>query len=84
MNTQESIKHFLTTEVLRDNKHLSVDDNLLISGLVDSLGVMLLISHVEQDFGIQVPPEHVTIEHFRSIRAIAEYIDSRVTTVAAD
>jgi acyl carrier protein len=84
MNTQESIKQYLTTELLRDNKTLSVDDNLLISGLVDSLGVMRLISYVEQHFNIHVPPEDVTIEHFRSIRVIAEYVDSRVTTVAAD
>jgi acyl carrier protein len=84
MNTQESIKRFLTTELLRDNHNLGVDDNLLISGLVDSLGVMLLISYVEEHFSIQVPPEDVTIDHFRSIRAIAEYIESRVTTVAAD
>jgi acyl carrier protein len=84
MNTQESIKRFLTTELLRDNKNLSVDDNLLIGGLVDSLGVMLLISYIEEHFSIHVPPEDVTIEHFRSIRAIAEYIEGRVTTVAAD
>jgi acyl carrier protein len=83
MNTQESIKRFLTTELLRDHKNLSVDDNLLLSGLVDSLGVMRLISYVEQHFSIHVPPEDVTIDHFRSIRAIAEYIDSRATTVAA-
>lgn len=84
MNTQESIKRFLTTELLRDNHNLGVDDNLLISGLVDSLGVMLLISYVEEHFSIQVPPEDVTIDHFRSIRAIAEYIESRPITVAAD
>jgi acyl carrier protein len=84
MNTQASIKHFLTTELLRDNQNLSVDDNLLLSGVVDSLGVMLLISYVEQQFSIQVPPEHVTIEHFQSIRAIAEYVESRVPTAAAD
>lgn len=84
MNTQELIKQFLTTELLKDNQNISVDDNLLISGLVDSLGVMLLISYVEQHFSIHVPPEDVTIEHFRSIRAIGEYIDSRASTVAAD
>jgi acyl carrier protein len=84
MDVQESIKTFLTTELLRDNQNLSVDDNLLDSGLVDSLGVMLLVSYVEQQFSICVPLEDVTIEHFCSIRAIAEYIESRVATVAAD
>jgi acyl carrier protein len=84
MNAQESIKDFLTTELLKDHRNIGFDDNLLIGGLVDSLGVMLLISWVEEQFSMDVPPEDVTIEHFRSIRAIAEYIESRATTVAAD
>jgi acyl carrier protein len=45
---------------------------------------MRLISFIEQQFSIRVPPEDVTIQNFRSIRVIAEYIESRVTTVAAD
>ena len=84
MNTQESIKQFLTTELLRDDRNLSIDDNLLASGLVDSLGVMLLVSYVEQHFSIRVPREDIRTEHFCSIRAIVEYIESRLATVAAD
>ena len=85
MDTQEAIKQYLTKELSSDHKNLnlSVDDNLLIGNLVDSLGVMRLVSFVEQRFNIRVPPEDVTIEHFRSIRVIAEYIESRATTVVA-
>ena len=85
MNTQEALKRYLTQDLLNDHKNLnlSVDDNLLIGGLVDSLGIMQLISFIEQNFNIRVPPEDVTIEHFRSIRVIAEYIERRATTVAA-
>ena len=85
MNTQEAIKLYLTKDLSSDHQNLSlsVDDNLLIGGLVDSLGIMRLISFIEQSFKIRVPPEDVTIQHFRSIRVIAEYVDSRVTTVVA-
>jgi acyl carrier protein len=83
MNTQEAIKQYLTNELSSDHKslNLSVDDNLLLGGLVDSLGIMRLVNFIEQSFKIRVPPEDVTIEHFRSIRVIAEYIESRVATV---
>jgi acyl carrier protein len=84
MSTQQTIKQYLTQELLSDHKNLSVDDNLLIGGLVDSLGVMRLVSFIEQNYGIRVSPEDVTIEHFRSIRVISEYIESRLATVAAD
>ena len=85
MNTQEALKRYLTQDLLSDHKNLnlSVDDNLLIGGLVDSLGIMRLISFIEQNFNIRVPPEDVTIEHFRSIRVIAGYVESRATTLAA-
>jgi acyl carrier protein len=85
MNTQEALKRYLTQDLLSDHKNLnlSVDDNLLIGGLVDSLGIMQLISFIEQNFNIRVPPEDVTIEHFRSIRVIAEYIERRAITVDA-
>jgi acyl carrier protein len=86
MNTQEALKRYLTQDLLSDSKNpnLSVDDNLLVGGLVDSLGIMQLISFIEQNFNIRVPPADVTIEHFRSIRVIAEYIESRATTVVAN
>jgi acyl carrier protein len=85
MDTQESIKRYLTRELLSDHKNLnlSVDDNLLIGGFVDSLGIMQLISFIEQNFNMRVPPADVTIEHFRSIRVIAEYVESRASAIGA-
>ncbi len=81
MNTQQSIKQYLTAELLSDheNLNLGVDDNLLIGGLVDSLGIMRLIDFIEKNFNMRVPPEDVTIDHFRSVRVIAEYIEDRTT-----
>jgi acyl carrier protein len=85
LNSQEILKQFIVQDILNDGSglHLDEDDNLLTSGLVDSLGIMRLINHIEQTFGLSVPPEDVTIENFRSIRVIAGYIESRVATAAA-
>jgi len=82
LNTQEALKQYISTELLSDrsNVNLTVDDSLLVGGLVDSLGIMRLVNFIEEHFNIRVPPEHVTIEHFRSIRVIAEYIESRIST----
>ena len=85
LNTQETLKQYITTELLSDqtNANLTVDDGLLVGGLVDSLGIMRLINFIEENFSIRVPRKDVTIEHFRSIRVIAEYIEGRVTTEVA-
>lgn len=50
------------------------DDDLLGSGLVDSLGVMRLVRFVEERYGVAVPPADVTIENFNTARTIASYL----------
>ncbi len=56
---------------------LHADDDLLTSGLVDSLGVMRLVQFIEQRFEMSVPPADLTIEHFIDIATITTYIQSR-------
>lgn len=56
---------------------LEAGDDLLGSGLVDSLGVMRLIGYIEQRLGISVPPGDVTIDHFMTVERIVDYLESR-------
>lgn len=51
--------------------------DLLMSGMVDSLGVTSLIFFIEQEFGVEIPPEDVTIENFQSVLAIEAYLRGR-------
>lgn len=53
------------------------DDALLTTGVIDSLGVMELVGFVEQTFGLAVPPDDITEEHFGSLRGIARYVAAR-------
>ena len=54
---------------------LSAEDDLLNSGLIDSLGIMRLIAFVENKFEIKVPPQDMMIENFMSVEAISSYIE---------
>lgn len=56
---------------------LSPEDDLLGSGLLDSMGVMRLVSFVEETFNIKIPPEDIVIEHFMDVRAITNYVESQ-------
>ena len=77
MNTRKSLQQYIDTELLSNEQHMEIDDNLLREGGVDSLGMMRLVIFVEGAFGIKVPPEDMIIENFRTIDLIAGYIDSR-------
>jgi len=56
---------------------LQAEDDLLSSGLVDSIGVMRIVAFIEERFGIAVPPEDVRIEHFLTVQDIARYLTAR-------
>ncbi len=72
--------HFVSHELLSGDlsDELSPEDDLLGDGLVDSLGMMRIVSHLEQQYGVVAPPEDVTIENFRTIAAIGRYVEERL------
>ncbi|GAB5491268.1 MAG: hypothetical protein Phog2KO_14830 [Phototrophicaceae bacterium] len=77
MNEQEQIKSFIEQELLIGREiEVGYDDDLLLSGLVNSLGVMRLVAFTNENFDIEVPPEDITIEHFETINAIVNYLTS--------
>ena len=56
---------------------LSSEDDLLGSGLLDSMGVMRLVGFVEDTFHIKIPPEDIVIENFIDVKAIMNYVESQ-------
>jgi len=59
------------------------DDEIVLDGTVDSLGVARLIGFIEAEFAVAVPAEHVTIENFRTIKTLAGYLRGRVDVGSA-
>ena len=62
---------------------VTVDSDLLTSGLIDSFGVMRLVAHVQECFDITVPPGELTIENFGTINALATYVALTKSKAAA-
>ncbi|MEM9055974.1 MAG: acyl carrier protein [Pseudomonadota bacterium] len=56
----------------------TVDESteLLMEGIIDSLGVMRLVAFIESSFGVTIPPEDVTIDRFGSVALLADYLGS--------
>lgn len=79
MSTQDILTQYISHELLAVNNDsaLQADDNLLTSGLIDSLGVMRLVGFIEDEFDVEVLPEDITIENFRTINLIAAYLNKR-------
>jgi acyl carrier protein len=53
---------------------IDVKEDLLGSGIVDSLGMMKLVLFLEKEFQIKIRPEDMTVENFKTVQNISEYL----------
>ena len=73
---EAKIIDYIKSELAGDpNAALTADDDLLNSGLVDSMGVMRLIAFIEEEFNVKIPPQDLVIENFVSVSAMVAYLN---------
>jgi acyl carrier protein len=70
---QAQLLQFVNHEILGGGT-VGPDDEVVLDGTVDSLGVARLLGFIETEFSIRVPPEDVTIENFRTIATMAGFL----------
>lgn len=75
---EERLLMLLSELCQADDSSIGLDTELLLSGLLDSIGVIRLASEIEKITGMEVPPIDVTIENFESLRAILTYINNKM------
>lgn len=75
--TEARIRDFLLEEVLYDRelRELSVEENLLEKGLLDSLAIFKVVSFCEEQFGVTIPDQDVLPDNMESVRSIAALVD---------
>ena len=75
--TEAAIHEFLVTDLLydRDLKGLKAEDDLIERGLLDSLGILKVVTFCEERFGIAIPDTEVLPDHMASVRAIAALVE---------
>lgn len=78
MEKQTMLMRYIKDELLRGRMNdLKAEDDLLSSGVINSLGILQLVSFVEERMGIEIPDEDVVYENFHSVAALAEYLDGQ-------
>jgi acyl carrier protein len=74
IDIKEKIKsHVLNSSYAGENE---IDENTLIfkEGYFDSMGFVMLISFLEENFGITVVDDELIEENFESINAIIDFV----------
>ncbi len=75
----EELSRYITEDLINDPDFgtLETDEDLLGSGLLDSLGMMRLVGFIENTYGIKVPTEDLTMENFMSVETIEKYVNGK-------
>jgi acyl carrier protein len=74
------IRSYLGTHVVLDDGVELTDGTYLLSGLVDSLGLMELVAFLEDEFRIALEYSDVDPDNFRTVGDIANLVNRRAQT----
>ncbi len=81
MDVISTLEKFLISEIAvdygLDKKSLARDENLITQGIIDSMGILKLISFIEKTFSIKINNEEVVPENFQSLNALNEFIERK-------
>lgn len=77
----EKVRAYITENFLyaRQDVLLNDTDSLLERGIIDSMGVMELVTFIDSEFGVVAGDEEITEDNFGSLAAIARYVASKRT-----
>lgn len=53
------------------------DDPLLDSGIIDSMGIVRLVSLLEAEFDIEVEDDEILPEHFETMASITDFVTTK-------
>lgn len=77
-STAGRIRSFLVSQFpLARQRAIGDDDPLLRTGILDSLGILEVVSFIEQEFAVHVDDEELVPESFESITTIARFVDRK-------
>ena len=81
---KEEIREFIVRDILMDEaQQIGDSENLLVTGVLDSLALMRLVMHLEDTHDIEIPPQDITLEHFASLDTMAAYLSRQLELQAA-
>jgi acyl carrier protein len=79
MDTASAIREYIQTELIMSRDASLRDDTPLWGGVLDSVGLMQLITFIEERFEIEVGDDELTSSHFGTVGGIAALVDAKVS-----
>ena len=68
---------YIAREVALEGDPIDLDTDLLLSGLVDSMGVIMVVNWMSDELGIAIDAVDVVLENFQSVHDMVSYARRR-------
>jgi acyl carrier protein len=75
---KEKIKSYIYQAAHIDKEKVKNDSLIFKEGYFDSMGFIMLITFLEEEFGIKTNDADLIEENFESINAITDFVDRKI------
>lgn len=81
-NLNQALKQFIKTEFVAGNDSVIIEDDtsLIKEGIIDSLGIFVLINFIDEQFQLKIQPEEILLQNFESVNTLTALLDQKVKT----
>jgi acyl carrier protein len=83
MDINKSLEQFIQEQIIKGQRNVDLQQftNLIEEGIIDSLGIMKLLTFIEESFDLQISDEELLPENFESLKAICDMVQNKVSVV---
>lgn len=74
----DALTSFIQDEIVVGDLVVAPDTDLLLTGAVDSLGVIRITHWMEEHAEVSVDPGDVTLENFQTVAKMTAYLNAQV------
>ena len=75
MEVQARIRAFVNDELIHGGGDaVDSDDAPLLDGAIDSVGLLQLVSFLEESFGVSIDDTEIVPQHFSTVRGISDLV----------
>lgn len=67
-------------DVIEESTGASVDDDTMLfdEEILDSMSILFLISSIESQFDVELPPDEVVQSNYETVERIANYVSGKM------
>lgn len=75
---EQQIRNYLTEEFLFGGSGTLNEDTPLLGNVIDSQGVITLVSFIQQHFNIEIADDEVTTDNLATLKSVVSLVEKKI------